>query len=592
MLLRFIFFITFSFQLSLHANLFDTLKTVKSENRIKVASDIFYKKVFKLDSTIAFKELDYLLAFSKSKKDTVLEVLAFEAKGYYYFNRIPEKSNIGIEYHIKAIELANKAGLNEDEANLLNRLGLFLFLNKDINKGFEYLLRSDRMMQNVGYSNIYNVYYSLYNLALAYSEFKNYNKAISYLEKALEYSNNDSIAKIKLSNDLGLLYLNREMFNEAHVHFDNAYKIANALNDSFFIGLVSGNIGNIYYEFGKIDTASFLLEQDCKISLKFENWRSACLAQLLLIKIDIEKNNLQSAVLRMKNVKKLMALLTLKSGDRLVDFFDSKIWLDYYKEQASINYHLKNYADAYLYLDSFTIMNDSITKINDTQILLNLETQILTEKHLNDKELLKKDEIIKENDRLYQNKIRNIVTAILLILMTYIIYRFINYKKIKNKENLMLINKNKKVNSKLIESRNRLKILIKKIKDNNNLIAQLKDEIEMFHINENPERQKEREEKLQLLKNSKIYTEEDWRTFKLIYNEAYNGFFDRLNKRFPELTHADERLLALIKLGNNNNEIASILGISSESVRKTNFRLRKKLSIESNADLTQFANSI
>jgi DNA-binding CsgD family transcriptional regulator len=130
------------------------------------------------------------------------------------------------------------------------------------------------------------------------------------------------------------------------------------------------------------------------------------------------------------------------------------------------------------------------------------------------------------------------------------------------------------------------------MRQKNSLIDQFKNEIDILKQNTPLAVIKEREETLQKLNSSTILTEEDWKKFKKMFDDVYKGFFNRLNIKFPQLTVSEVRLMALIKLEHTNNEMASMLGISAESVRIARFRLRKKLAIQSNADLFEFAKEI
>ena len=90
------------------------------------------------------------------------------------------------------------------------------------------------------------------------------------------------------------------------------------------------------------------------------------------------------------------------------------------------------------------------------------------------------------------------------------------------------------------------------------------------------------------LQNLKILTTEDWRAFRKIFEQRYPDYFDNLVERFPKLSAAEIRLLVLIKIGFDANEMANILGISASSVYKSRYRLRKKLGLIGEDDLEQF----
>ncbi|MBK8652592.1 MAG: hypothetical protein IPN20_01350 [Haliscomenobacter sp.] len=76
---------------------------------------------------------------------------------------------------------------------------------------------------------------------------------------------------------------------------------------------------------------------------------------------------------------------------------------------------------------------------------------------------------------------------------------------------------------------------------------------------------------------SPILTREDWEQFQERFSKVHPNFLHRLNARFPSLTPSETRLILLMKLGLDTLGIASMLGISPDSVKKTRHRLRRKL---------------
>ena len=84
-----------------------------------------------------------------------------------------------------------------------------------------------------------------------------------------------------------------------------------------------------------------------------------------------------------------------------------------------------------------------------------------------------------------------------------------------------------------------------------------------------------------------ILTEEDWRHFRQMFDTVYPGFLVRLRDKFNDLTPAEVRLLALTKLQLPVNDMAQLLGISPDSIRKTRYRLRKKLNLPEEGNLEE-----
>lgn len=61
------------------------------------------------------------------------------------------------------------------------------------------------------------------------------------------------------------------------------------------------------------------------------------------------------------------------------------------------------------------------------------------------------------------------------------------------------------------------------------------------------------------------------------FQKEHPQFYNLLEDEFPEITDSNKRILFLQKLNLNNNEIAELLGITTEAVKKSKQRLKKKL---------------
>lgn len=73
-----------------------------------------------------------------------------------------------------------------------------------------------------------------------------------------------------------------------------------------------------------------------------------------------------------------------------------------------------------------------------------------------------------------------------------------------------------------------------------------------------------------------LVTETDWQRFQRHFEKVFPGVLGRLKIQHPTLTTAEQRLVLLTKMGLKTGEIADLLGISSESVRKLKYRFKKK----------------
>ncbi len=93
------------------------------------------------------------------------------------------------------------------------------------------------------------------------------------------------------------------------------------------------------------------------------------------------------------------------------------------------------------------------------------------------------------------------------------------------------------------------------------------------------------------IKQKMSFTDE----IELIYSKAeqvYTDFSERLSLKFPNLTNQEKRLMVLLRIGFSSKEIAPILNISPKSVEISRFRLRKKLKLNKDENLVEFAKNM
>ena len=80
----------------------------------------------------------------------------------------------------------------------------------------------------------------------------------------------------------------------------------------------------------------------------------------------------------------------------------------------------------------------------------------------------------------------------------------------------------------------------------------------------------------------------DWDLFEKSFNEAHENFFKKLKSDYPALVPNDLKLCAYLRLNMSSKEIASLLNISTRGVEIRRYRLRKKLNLPTNKNLTEF----
>ena len=85
----------------------------------------------------------------------------------------------------------------------------------------------------------------------------------------------------------------------------------------------------------------------------------------------------------------------------------------------------------------------------------------------------------------------------------------------------------------------------------------------------------------------------DWEQFAIHFDEVHNNFLFKLRKAYPELTAADLKICAYIKMNLSSKQMAQLLNISLKGVEVARYRLRKKIDIPSQqTSLYDFLNTV
>lgn len=85
-----------------------------------------------------------------------------------------------------------------------------------------------------------------------------------------------------------------------------------------------------------------------------------------------------------------------------------------------------------------------------------------------------------------------------------------------------------------------------------------------------------------------LETNADWNSFQKAFDNADRDFLKKLKEMHPLLTPSDLKLCAYLRLNISSKEIAPLLNISAQSVEIKRFRLRKKMDLSHEQNLTEY----
>lgn len=92
--------------------------------------------------------------------------------------------------------------------------------------------------------------------------------------------------------------------------------------------------------------------------------------------------------------------------------------------------------------------------------------------------------------------------------------------------------------------------------------------------------------------NKEIDSEKQWLVFDTHVEQVHQDLFKTLKFKYPDLSPRELKLCAYLRMNISSKEIATLMNISTRGVEISRYRIRKKLDLDRNANLTEFMLSI
>lgn len=440
---------------------------------------------------------------------------------------------------------------------------------------FYYLYKADQSIKEEAPEDkrFLTAFHESYGLAFFY--YKRFKEAKREIKLALKDQNVAVNYKIGLINTYGLIFRELQQTDSAKYYFQCALKLAEKSNNRPWIGILSGNLGHIYFLEKDFDKAYDLCNQDFKISIETKQQGSAVTALNLLIRIEIELNMLERA-------EKKLALMDSLIGTLEYDTSNYRIL---FQSKTAISQAKGNYKDALEFYKLARLYSDSIQQLTNQENLKKTEFQI----HFEQKQA--ELSILQTNKRYSEILIYGLIAVTILSVFVFIWILRLNIRKRRREKELSDLRR-QRVQQELEITESQLRGMLSNLMEKNNMIESLTAEIEQFNQGDNQQYSEERMKMLDKLQTFTLLTDDDWLEFKNLFEKLNPTFFTKVLTHSPDLTNAELRLITLIKLNLSNLEMSRTLGISPDSVRKTGLRLRKKWNMDQPEELVKFILSL
>ncbi len=458
----------------------------------------------------------------------------------------------------------------------------------------EALLLAQKIHFGKGEANA-NIY-----LARYYNKVGDAPKAIEFLLKALYYfeKEQDTGRAAICLNNIGVIYLSQDELEEARDHFNKAYAVWGKLNDKSGIVRALNNIASVY-EKEKNDSlaldyytralklceeiqdkpfTSLILNSIGMIHLRMKEYETSMKFQerALLLAIETEDEILQaqsygamSEIYGAQNQPEKALTIAKKGLEHALKVTSKTELQDSYKRVYKAYEKLNDYRKAFEFQSLYLALNDSLKNSENVGSIEKLKSRYELDKKESEITLLTHRH---QTEALRRNTFIVALTGLLIIgLLLYNRFRLIVQKRLALK-------------------RQQLTLYTQSLIEKSETISRINMELEQFKSNGSNE--DVQIAKIDKILQSNILTDEDWENFKHAFEDIYPAFFSKLRYKYPTITVSELRLSALIKLKLSIKEIASILGISPDSVKTSRYRLKKKLGLAENETVEEFIENL
>ena len=414
---------------------------------------------------------------------------------------------------------------------------------------------------------------TIHNLGMFYRRQHEYEKAKAYLQKALHIRHQiqEKSSDIAMSyNMLGVTYFYNKQYDSALINYKKAEALYTTKHDK---SKVNGNLALLYYTLKDYDKAIFVFKENIQIfkELQIQN------------ELSIYHKNLAGCYQDMGLYEK--AIQHLDSAIAIAEKLKHKDLLQKEYFNRSLAYQSKgDYKKALADFSLYKAYNDSLNNTEEAKRITALELNYTFEKE----KLQANFNLETERSKKQLYLILFVLTAVSAVTIFVLVRKNTKYqldlsKRKLEEENLQ--RKNAEQILQLKEAELKTEFLNNKIKEE----VQHYFEKELKAILKLSEEERTKAIKSLLLSvKSKSSDYGPSQNLTEYIDQVSHEFKIKINTHFPFFNEKEKKLLYLMKLGLSTNEIKDLQNTSLASVKSIRYRIRKKLEIDSEADIIAY----
>ena len=477
----------------------------------------------------------------------------------------------------KGLAIATEAGMKPEIAYCYNNLGNVYRKQGNLEKSmsaYEQALTSfNGMKDDLSVSDCLN------NIGNLYLDKGDPFRSLDYLNRSINFVKvkSDNYRMICRYKNLADAYSLLKDYTNASMFLDKALKLAEKSGDKVQLASCYTLIGDLQFINGNHEIGISYLKKSIEIFQLVGAKEEAAEVLVTLAGAELSAGSIQEALKHGGQAEQLAreagAVKTILTASDCL----AKIW----ERKGDIQKSLQ-------YLKEVLHFKDSIFSVQKSRAIEEIEAGF-TRTRLENENL-----ILAQNSKLQQQslKIRSITVFLLALslLLSFVVIwlarkRHLDSKALASRDKAVKQQEIERLSGDLSLKDRELTTKALLINQKNGLIQKLIPELESIKDDAgspvNRISRLQHELKMELSPNA-------WKEFEVQFNEVHPGFQNRLLERFPQLSPSERRLCTFLRLDMNTREIASLTGQTFKSLEVARTRIRKKMDLPHEHNLTNF----
>lgn len=496
------------------------------------------------------------------KNDNALLAIYYCLLADQSFNTEGVRNSFSDKYYLKALDLEKEYNYQNVKAWVKVMYGFYLYRCLKASEALPLLLEGEKGLEDIPKDLVLDLTQTYKKLGYFFGTLGDYRSGIKYLELGQQQEGISARLKAEILDNLGLLTLKSGGdTTQAMKNFELAQMLALSERDSLRYAKVLGNQARIYEGLKDYQKALSLLDSDLAISRSLGDDKNTIFALMMRIHLCISMG-------KDREVRQM-----INETERLLERADDKktiLELEGHKLNLALrNHNVQQELNARRRIER---LQDSLRFLDGDPVLSQLKFMADKQKYADKlslaQALIKKKQVEK---RLW------VILSLFVLVLFFFIYNAFRYrsrKRMREYEYQLLNLKYTKaeLDKELVSSKSQIEEYMVYLKRNNeqiNLLTSMLDEMGETSA-------KDRDE-LKTLLQSHLITDEKWQEFKLLLAKEFPNLLQDIQAKFPDVTESNLRVIVLMKMGLNNREVANVLGVTPDAIKKSMQRLKKKL---------------